>query len=262
MLEQVLLLAAGVFFLLVIGISARLLGKSRRLRERLSLWGMAMAFLLMSWSLYLRGQAEGSCPLNSLYDVLVFQSWSLVLIFLLVGPAYRLSLLGGFTAPLALILLLVGLFGPVDRMPVLREVLDPWIETHAALSMIAYGAFGLACVAGAMYLVQEHQLKSHRISSLVFSLPPISELATANRRLLVLGFALLSVAFVAGLASGAPVNTLKFWASSAIWVAYGVILLTNHLWPWPASRVAAGSIIVFAGAMLLLPGIQSLSLPA
>jgi ABC-type uncharacterized transport system permease subunit len=35
----------------------------------------------------------------------------------------------------------------------------PWLELHASISLIAYGAFALACIAGVMYLVQERQIK-------------------------------------------------------------------------------------------------------
>jgi len=216
-------------------------------------------FVPLTAALFVRGQAEGSCPLNSLYDVLVFLAWSLVLIYLLVGSSYRLSLLGFFTAPLALILLAFATFGPIDRGFLARRVADPWVETHAALSVIAYGAFGLACVAGVMYLVQEHQLKSHRFSNWFLSLPPINDLAVANRRLLMLGFGLLTAGFLSGVVSGQPVNSMKFWGSVGIWVLYGGFLGAWALWPWRPGRVAKFSILAFLVAMAALPALQYLS---
>ena len=47
--------------------------------------------------------------------------------------------------------------------PVHKPSTGFWPEMHAAVSMIAYGAFALACVAGVMYLVQERLLKQHRL---------------------------------------------------------------------------------------------------
>jgi len=216
-------------------------------------------FALLSGFLYLRGQVEGSCPLNSLFDVLIFQSWALVLIYLAVGSTYRLSLLGAFTAPLAFLLLLLALVLPISRAPVPRVALNPWIEFHAALSIIAYGAFGLACVAGAMYLLQERQLKSHKASPLLYSLPPIHDLAAVTRRLIWLGFGLLTISFISGLLSQVPVNSLKFTASLVIWAAYGIILLVQRLLPLSPRRVAAWAIGIFAFALLSLPVIQHLS---
>jgi HemX protein len=258
-MDFALLTAAAGFFAAGMAASLRGLVVRGRLMGHLNLLALALGFLVLTASLYVRGTIEKSCPLNSLYDVLVFQSWSLVLIYLVVGPAYRLSLLGIFTAPLAFALLLVAMLAPLDRAPVLRTVIDPWVETHAALSIIAYGAFGLACIAGAMYLIQERQLKSHRFTALFYNLPPISELAAANRRLIGLGLVLLTVSFVSGFMSGMPVHTVKFWGSLGIWGVYGTILAMNHFWPQPAGRMALASVCVFAAALVTLPGIQFLS---
>ena len=87
-------------------------------------------------------------------------------------------------------------------------------KTHAALSIIAYGAFGLSSVAGLMYLIQERQLKSQKASSLLYNLPPINDLAAAIGRLMGFGLVLLTISFAAGFISQMPVNTVKFWAST------------------------------------------------
>lgn len=260
--ETLLIILAAACFAGALAFSLwQLRVKGRLQHEMPNFWAMLAGFLLLSAALYGRGRLEGSCPLNSLYDILLFQSWSLVLIFLIVGPTYRLSLMGAFTAPLALAFVLSAIVLPISRELVPRKILNPWIETHAALSMIAYGAFGLACISGTMYLVQERQLKSHRFSQLLFQLPPIQALAKSTTRLLLLGFVLLTVAFAAGFLSGLPVNGVKFAGSAAIWILYGVILLTNRLWPWPPRRVAFATIVTFVAVLVTLPAIQYLSGP-
>ena len=138
-------------------------------------------------------------------------------------------------------------------------MLNPWIEFHAALSIIAYGAFGLACIAGIMYLLQERQLKSHQVSPLLYNLPPINDLAVANGRLVWLGFGLLTIAFAAGFLSQIPVHRVKFVASALIWGGYGVLLVLKRLHTLAPRRLAGLSIVVFALALLTLPGIQYLS---
>lgn len=258
-MDRLLLIAATLCFLASFGYTLYALGAGRFKAGRVNFVAILAGFLFQTGFLYLRGQAEGSCPLNSLFDVLIFQSWALVLIYLLIGPAYRLSLLGAFTAPLAFFLILVALTAPIHAAPVRRLVTSPWIELHAAFSIIAYGAFGLAGIAGVMYLVQERQLKSHKASPLLYNLPPINDLAAANHRLVWLGFGLLTVGFAAGFASSMPVNTTKFWASSAIWLLYGLLLLLVRFRSLVPRRLAVFSIGVFALAMGALPGIQYLS---
>lgn len=258
-MDRLLLIAATLCFLASFAYTLHALGAGRFRPGRVNFVAILTGFLFLSAFLYLRGKAEGSCPLNSLFDVLIFQSWSLVLIYLAVGPAYRLSLLGAFTAPFAFLLIFVAFVAPISQEPVPRTVLNPWIEFHAALSIIAYGAFGLAAISGLMYLVQERQLKSHKASSLLYNLPPINDLAVANRRLIWLGFGLLTVGFASGFLSQMPVNTVKFWTSAMIWVVYAAVLILARFRPLGPRRLAGVSITLFLFALLTLPGIQYLS---
>ncbi len=94
----------------------------------------------------------GRCPLTNLFEVFIFLAWSVSLIYLLIGPAYRLSLMGAFTAPLVFGLQIMALLAPIDRPHPMAPSPSPWLELHASVSLIAYGAFALACVAGLMYL--------------------------------------------------------------------------------------------------------------
>jgi ABC-type uncharacterized transport system permease subunit len=258
-MDRLLLIAAALCFLASFGYTLYALRAGRLTPGRVNFFAILTGFAFQTAFLYLRGKAEGSCPLNSLYDVLIFQSWSLVLTYLIVGPAYRLSLLGAFSAPIALMLIFVALVAPINRDVVSRPGINPWVETHAALSIIAYGAFGLSSVAGIMYLLQERQLKSQKASSLLYNLPPINDLAAAIGRLMGFGLILLTISFAAGFISQMPVNTVKFWTSVAIWVAYGAMVLMNRIHSLAPRRLAELSIIVFAIALITLPGIQYLS---
>lgn len=258
-MDRLLLVAAVLCFLTSFGYTWYALGAGRFKAAWVNFVAILMGFIFQTAFLYLRGKAEGSCPLNSLFDVLIFQSWSLVLTYLIVEPAYRLSLLGAFSAPIALMLLLIALIAPINQEIVRRPGINPWIETHAALSIIAYGAFGLSSVAGIMYLLQERQLKSQKASSLLYNLPPINDLAAAIGRLMGFGFLLLTISFAAGLISQMPVNTVKFWTSVAIWLAYGAMVLMSRIHSLAPRRLAELSIMVFGVALITLPGIQYLS---
>lgn len=257
-MDRLLLIASTLCLLAGFGYTLYALGAGRIRPGRVNLVAILLGFGLLSGFLYLRGKAEGSCPLNSLFDVLIFQSWSLLLIYLIVGTAYRLSLLGAFTSPLAFLLILVALIAPIDSS-LRHRVAAPWVEFHAAVSIISFGALGLAGVAGLMYLLQERQLKSHKVSSLLYNLPPIHDLAAAIRRLLWLGFGLLTLSFFAGFVSQMPVNSYKFGTAALIWLLYGTILVLTQFRGLAPRRLAACSVGIFAFALVSLPGIQYLS---
>jgi ABC-type transport system involved in cytochrome c biogenesis permease subunit len=149
--------------------------------------------------LQVRGEMHGRCPITNGAEVLVFVSWSIVIMYLALGRAFRLSLLGVFSMPIIFLfqlfaILYLAIDDPGPRPP---AQLDPWLELHAAMSLLAYGAFGLAGIAGVMYLVQDRQLKSHQPGRLFYSLPPIRYLSVALVRLLAIGTLLLSVGIIA-----------------------------------------------------------------
>lgn len=259
-MERYWLVAASFCFLLSFGHTLFALGSGTFRPARFNLFAMAAGFLFESAFLYQRGQIVQTCPITNLFEVLVFLSWSIVFIYLLVGPAYRLSLMGAFTSPLVLTLLLLALFAPIDTIAP-RAAHNPWIEFHAALSIVAYGAFGLACIAGVMYLVQERQLKSGKISELLLNLPPITDLGAVNGRLVFTGFLLLTVAFGAGLAAGVSVTGVKAGVSFAIWTLYGTLLAMDRMHLLPTRRIAGGSVLIFVLALLTLPSVSHLSAP-
>ncbi len=186
---------------------------------------MAAGLVLQTAFLYLRGQEHGRCPLTNLFEVFIFIGWCIVLLYFLVGATYRLSLLGVFTAPMIALLQVLALLSSLDKsVPALRGPPNPWLEIHAAVSLMAYAAFALACITGVMYLVQARLLKKHRIHGLFYQLPPIHELAKAIHRLAVLGLLLLSAGLAASVPLHLPVSNPKLIFA---WVVWGTYLAIN-----------------------------------
>jgi ABC-type uncharacterized transport system permease subunit len=259
-MERYWLVAASFCFLLSFGHTLFALRRGTFRPGRLNLLAMAAGFACQTVFLVLRGQAVQTCPITNLSEVLVFLGWSIVLVHLLVGAAYRFSLMGAFTAPLVLVLQLLAWLAPVETEAT-RSAHNPWIEFHAALSIIAYGAFALAGIAGVMYLVQERLLKSRKVSGLLLNLPPISDLGAVNRRLVFTGLVLLSIAFAAGAAAGFSITGAKTGISFVVWTLYGTLLVMERLHLVPAGRIAGASIAIFLLALVTLPLVSHLPPP-
>ena len=178
--------------------------------RRFNFFAVALGFVFQTAFLSVRGHALGRCPLTNLFEVFIFLAWSVAAIYLLVGPAYRLSLMGAFTAPLVVLLQGLALIAPIDMRHPVKLPADPWLEFHASVSLVAYGAFALACVAGVMYLVQERQLKTHhRIRFLSSSAADRS--FAAITRLLWWGFALYTLGMVSGFLPDIRCRICKWW---------------------------------------------------
>src|SRR5437016_13759042 len=86
---------------------------------RFNFFAVGLGFIFQTAFLSVRGHELGRCPLTNLLEVFIFLAWSVAAIYILVGPAYRLSLMGAFTAPLVVVLQGFALMAPIDvRHPV------------------------------------------------------------------------------------------------------------------------------------------------
>ncbi len=222
-------------------------------------FAIALGFIFQTAFLSMRGNAIGRCPITNLFEVFIFLAWSVSLIYLIVGPAYRLSLMGAFTAPLVFVLQTFALLAPIDRSHRVAIQPSPWLEMHASISLVAYGAFALACIAGVMYLVQERQLKRRRINSMFYHFPPLTDLFSVITRLLWLGFVLLSIGLVAGFFTGQPLPYVKIAWSLGVWIFYAAILTARHLGRTAPRSIATLCVLAFSAALTLLWGITFLS---
>lgn len=217
--------------------------------------GLAIAGLvLQTVFLWQRGELHGRCPITNGAEVLVFISWSVVILYLVLGRAFRLSLLGVFSMPLVFVFQLIAIVSLLVHDPGPRPpaALDPWLELHAAMSLLAYGAFGLAGIAGIMYLVQDRQLKSHAPGSLFYSLPPIRYLTQAMLRLLGIGTLLLTIGIVAAFFMEQVPDALHLGASGAVWVVYLALLLVYLVRRLAPKPLALASIAAFGFALITL----------
>ncbi len=226
-------------------------------------WGnliiIGIGFLFQCGFLSERGQLHGRCPIMNGAEVLVFVAWSLAIMYFVLGRAFRLSLVGAFTAPILATLSLgaLALSLMIPAQAKVADAIDPWLEMHAAMSLLAYGAFGFAAIAAIMYLVQNHLLKSGKPGSLAFKLPPIRYLTDALVRLLAIGLLLLTVGVVSALFREKMPDVYHLIIFGMVWIAYAV-LLVYFFWRRPSVRwLALGALIAFALALITLTAIQN-----
>jgi ABC-type uncharacterized transport system permease subunit len=215
-------------------------------------WGhralVSAGWLIHTYGLYLRAAVLHRCPITNPFETMMFITWALVLGYLVFGMRWRVSFLGPFALPLVIALCTFGLFPGLDRGRSVELQKSVWLSLHATMSLLAYGVWGLAVVTGAMYLLQERQLKTHRLRRLFLRLPAIGQLDRINFRLLAVGLALLSVGIVLGFVAGVELfkkDVPKTLWTFLIWAIYAA-LVAAHVKHWLRGRkLALGSIGVF-----------------
>lgn len=220
---------------------------------------LLVAGWLCQWlGLYQRGLVGRGCPLSNTFEIVQFVAWSAMLVYFFVGTAFRVSLLGLFTAGYAATLAVVSLLIPQWDLVRGQKFFgdNPWIEAHAALAVFSYGVFGLLALTSLMQLLQNWSLKNKRLNGLFWFLPSVVQLTQINYRLLLLGVVILTLSLGVGASwwvrETASVNLPKLFVTLTVWLAYLVALLLRWRGWLVSVRFAWVCIVLFALALLSL----------
>jgi len=239
--------------------------KGFRRDDRASYFLLLSGFLLHTAAMVKRGFSLNRCPVNNLFEATLFLAWALVLAYLVVGLLPRLRFVGAFASP---VLFAIGVFA---LMPALDPPRGPkpeftgWLTSlHAALVLLAYGAFGLGSVGAVMFLTQQHNLKVHKLRAVLSLLPPIQRLEAVTNRLVLVGFVLLTLGLFAGGHLPRP-EGVQYWMdakvlwSALLWLLYLAVLVARWRFAQTGRRFACGVIGVFAFVLLTFWGTNLLS---
>lgn len=179
--------------------------------------------------------------------------------FLLAGKRYRLPVIGAFVAPLVLAMVI-----PAHLVPTLQgrlQVDGLVLPVHIAVALTGVAMFALGCGVAVMYLILERQLKEKKLGALFRRLPSLQLLDTLNQKLVVLGFAFLSLtivtgAFFAHLEAG-PLFALepKQAFSFLAWALVALVLLLRQTTGWRGRKVALATMASFALMVFAYVGI-------
>jgi ABC-type uncharacterized transport system permease subunit len=225
------------------------------------------ALLFNTIAMFQRGFSLNRCPVFNLFEATMFIMWVLVLALLFLGLIPRLRFIAAFSSP---VLLAVGVFAlmpaldpPHGPKPEFRGALP---SLHITMVLLAYGAFGVSCVAGLTFLTKDRYLKQDKVRAITSLLPSIQRLERIVAEAMLTGFILLTI----GLALGAVFLYLKretlpigpdpkiIW-SGVVWLIYLILLIARWHYAPGGRRLALSAVAVFAFIMLTFWGTNLLS---
>jgi HemX protein len=240
--------------------------KGFRTHDRVNYGLLLAGFALQFKAMLMRGLTFNRCPVNNLYEAVVFVVWAIVAAYLIIGLFPRLRYLGAFASP---VIFAIGVFGlmpsldtPYGSKPHFGNGL---VSLHAALTLLSYGAFGLSSVAAVMYLTQEHDLKFHKLRAVFSLMPPIDRLEKITSRLLWAGLILLTagLAFIPFLLKqhpeARPASDPKLIWSALVWCLYVGLLVMHSRFSQSGRKFAWGAVGTFAFVLLTFWGVNLLS---
>lgn len=121
---------------------------------------MIMIFVYLSIHIALRGYVSGHVPLSNGFETMLFMAWCSMLLTILFGKRYKMSLPFGFLiSGFTMLVAMMGESTPqiTQLMPVLQS---PLLSIHVMVIMVAYSLFAFTMLNGITALLLYHSRKN------------------------------------------------------------------------------------------------------
>ncbi len=202
----------------------------------------------------------GHAPLSNLYESLVFFSWSVMLVLLIMWRRYGNESIGILASFLAFLLpAYASLSGSVSTeiQPLIPALRSNWLISHVVSSFLAYACFALSFITSILYLIRVKG--GPRITALLADAAMWDDLAY---RITSIGFVLLSLGIITG-AAWADTAWGRYWGwdpketwSLITWMIYGAYLHARLVKGWKGTIMACIAILGFFAVIFTYLGVN------
>ena len=232
--------------------------------------GLCIGLVLHSVGLVLRWMEThqtgyGYVPLSNMYESLIFFSWTIVLIYLILELKYRQKIIGVFVTPFAfLAIALTSIIPGVDARitPLVPALQSNWLAIHVITCFFGYAAFAVSFGISILYLIRDR--KEEAAAGLSKRLPSTSILDEVNYKSIVIGFPMLTLGIVTG-AAWANYAWGTYWSwdpketwSLITWFVYAAFLHARFTRDWRGRKAAILSIVGFVAVLFTYFGVNYL----
>ena len=253
------------FYLLMMILGKELFGRLATSITLIGLAGHSLGLILRWVESYRLG--IGHAPLSNLYESLIFFSWTIILLYILVEWRTKSRSIGTFITPLAFLALAYASFS--DRVksgiqPLVPALQSNWLTAHVITCFFGYSAFALAFSLSVMYLLKKLDVPG-RENIFLRLIPRPGVLDNLSYQMVVIGFIMLTLGIITG----------SVWANSAwgsywswdpketwsliTWFVYATLLHSRMIKGWKGQRLAVLSLIGFFCVLFTYFGVNFLA---
>ncbi len=238
--------------------------------RRFAISAAAAGFACLTAILVLGIVSAGRFAVFGLLGSLIFFSWLVILLYLLVEKRSGNSANAIFVVPVVVVLLGLGTFLDSGARPLPPALNSYWLGIHVTFCFLAYACFVLCFCFALLYLWQEREVKSRKVDRYFFRLPSLGFLDNLGYRTAAYGFVFLSLGLISG-SVWAQRAWGSFWSwdpketwSLVLWLVYLLYLHGRFAKGYKGRRCAYLAIAGFAvmlftylGASFLFRGLHS-----
>ncbi|MCJ7662715.1 MAG: c-type cytochrome biogenesis protein CcsB [Desulfobacterales bacterium] len=219
--------------------------------------------LIRWWESYATGY--GYIPLSNIYESLVFFSWAIVLVYLIVDIRYHQRAIGVIASPLAAIAIALTSLVPgakSDIRPLIPALQSNWLAIHVITCFLGYAAFAISCGVSIAYMIQAKRTSSP--CDPIRWLPSSQTLDEINYKAIAIGFPMLTLGIITG-AAWASYAWGSYWSwdpketwSLITWFIYAAFLHARYTHEWQGRKTALLSIVGFGAVIFTYFGVNFL----
>jgi cytochrome c-type biogenesis protein CcsB len=209
----------------------------------------------------------GHAPLSNLYESLIFFSWALILLYLIIETRTKNRAMGTFITPLAFLSLAYASFSDNIQdgiQPLVPALQSNWLTAHVITCFFGYAAFALSFGMSIMYLIKMNEGPDNR-GGIYNIIPGLETLDELSYQMVVIGFLLLTLGIITG-SVWAHSAWGSYWTwdpketwSLVTWLVYAAMLHARLMKGWKGRRLALLSIIGFICVLFTYFGVNYLS---
>ncbi len=239
----------------------------KQVLARAGLWVLAVGFfantagILMRWvESYQLGY--GHAPFSNMYESLVFFSWTVAILYIVVEWRYKEWAMGAFVSPLVFLAIAYASFDPNISSainPLIPALKSNWLIAHVITCFLGYAGFTVAFGFSLIYFVKPAEPEAHSIFSRLPAWEIIDEL---TYQMVVFGFLFLTIGIITG-AVWANSAWGKYWSwdpketwSLITWFVYAIFMHLRLMRGWHGKNLAIVSIIGFMAVMFTYFGVN------
>ncbi|NIP30578.1 MAG: hypothetical protein GTO02_11605 [Candidatus Dadabacteria bacterium] len=193
-------------------------------------------------------------------------AWLIGIVYLISQIKFKAVILGAFILPIIFICTLPSLIIPpgiIDNDPTIK---NPWILIHIILIFLGEAFFVVSFISGLIYIFEENQIKSKKISGYLNKFPSLIKLDRINHFSLLLGFPFLTIGLAIGFILAKEILAENWiWGaketlSTVTWLLYALLIngRLNSGWKGKKSAMFAvfGFVIILITFLVgyILPG--------
>ncbi|OGP95465.1 MAG: c-type cytochrome biogenesis protein CcsB [Deltaproteobacteria bacterium RBG_16_47_11] len=207
----------------------------------------------------------GYVPLSNMYESLIFFSWTIVFIYLILEFKYRQRIIGALVTPFAfLAIALTSIIPGIDAKitPLVPALQSNWLTIHVTTCFFGYASFAVSFGISILYLVRDR--KEGETGGLSKWLPSTLVLDEINYKSIVIGFPMLTLGIVTG-AAWANYAWGTYWSwdpketwSLITWFMYAAFLHARITRDWRGRKAAILSIVGFGAVLFTYFGVNYL----